>query len=368
MRRAYFFLLTMLLPACLLAQPSLGIEASFLAGKVLKHTPKFRAPVPELSTGFELALLKQTDGKYDWEQRRHYPIWGFGASYVHYGIDSIYGSAIGFYPLMQLNIIRGKKLEWTFRAGLGIGYATRHYERAPVWDTLNNAIGSAINNFSTFSTDLRYRLDEHWSLQAGLNFCHLSNGAMKQPNLGVNMGGAHIGLRYWPDGDRPTRIFRPRPNLRNRVLLQARFGMAFNEGGNADGPVYHTYIGSVFLSRRYHSRNKIFVGIDYSYHQGIYAFQRNNEINPGSETAHAWKSAVFVGHEWLLGRLGFVAQIGWYVHEAVLRLDPYYEKLGYNVYLVQRERGPLKELCLSMMLKTHLSSAELVEFGIGAGF
>lgn len=368
MRRAYFFLAMLFLPVCVSAQPSIGIEANFMAGKVLKHTPKFRAPVPELSTAFELAVLKQTDGRYDWEQRRHYPIWGFGASYVRYGIDSIYGSAIGVYPLIQFNILRGKKIEWTFRGGMGIGYATRHYERAPTWDTLNNAIGSAINNFSLFCTDLRYRVDAHWSLQLGVNFSHLSNGAMKQPNLGINMYGAHLGLRYWPDGDEPTRIGRERPRLSNRVLLQARLGFAFNESGNADGPVYPTYLGSLYLSRRYKSRNKIFAGVDYSYHTRIYAFERNNEINPGSEAAHAWKSAVFVGHEWLIGRLGVMAQVGWYIHEAVLRLDPFYEKIGYNVYLVQRERGPLKELCVSMLLKTHLSSAELVEFGIGAGF
>ncbi len=359
-----FFLCT---SQILFAQPALGIEANLMAGKVIKHTPKFRAPVPELSTAVELAFLKQTNGRYDWEERRHYPLWGFGSTITRYGIDSIYGLAISLYPFVQFNIVQGKRLSWTFRAGLGLGYATRYYERAPVWDTLNNAIGSAINNFSLFTTDLRYRLDEHWSLQAGLNFSHLSNGAMKQPNLGVNMGGAHIGIRYWPSSDKPGLISHTRPRLKNRFLLQARLGFAINESGNADGPIYPSYLASVFLSRRYKSRNKIFLGVDYSYHTRIYAFERNNEINVGHEREHAWKSAVFVGHEWLIGRLGFVAQVGVYIHEAALRLDPYYEKLGYNIYLVQREHGPLKELCLSMMLKTHLSNAELVEFGIGAG-
>jgi hypothetical protein len=263
-RRPYFLLFFLCLPACLRAQPGVGIEANFMTGKVLKHTPKFRAPVPELSTAFELAFLKQTNGRYDWEERRHYPLWGFGASYVHYGIDSIYGSAIGLYPLIQFNILRGKKLEWTFRGGLGLGYATRHYERAPVWDTLNNAIGSAVNNFTLFSTDLRWRMDAHWSLQAGLNFSHLSNGAMKQPNLGINMYGAHLGLRYWPDGDRPERISRERPRLRNRFLAQARLGIAFNESGTADGPIYPDYLASVFVCRRYKSRNMVFACLDYS--------------------------------------------------------------------------------------------------------
>ncbi len=350
------------------AQGNLAIEANVMAGKVLKHSEKFRAPIPELSTAVDIALLKQTTGKQDWEQRRHYPIWGVGATYTHYGIDSVYGSALGVYPFLQIYLIRSRKLEWTLRGGLGIGYVTRHYSRAPDWDTLNNAIGSALNNFTLFTTDVRYRINSRWSLQAGLNFSHMSNAAIRQPNLGVNMYGAHIGVRYWPGGDRPALIERERPRLRNRVLAQARLGIAFNESGTADGPLYPTYLASAYASRRYKSRNKVFAGLDYSYHTNIYAFLRNNEINPGEERAQSWKSAVFLGHEWLFGRMGLTVQMGYYLHQAYLHTDPYYQKLGYNFYLLRSERGPLKELCLSAQLKTHKAIAELAEFGVGVGF
>ena len=40
-----------------------GIEANFMAGKVLKHSEKFRAPVPELSTAAEVNFVQQTDGR-----------------------------------------------------------------------------------------------------------------------------------------------------------------------------------------------------------------------------------------------------------------------------------------------------------------
>jgi hypothetical protein len=347
------------------AQNGIGIEANFVAGKIFKHTDKFNGPIPDLSTAFDLAVLKQTTGTLDWEQRRHYPIWGVGATYTNYGVDSIYGGVYGIYPLLQTYLIRGKRLQWTLRGGMGLAYVTKHYERAPNWDTLNNAIGSAINNFTTFSTDVRYRLNDNWSIQAGLNFSHCSNGDMKQPNLGINMWGGHVGLRFWPAGDKPMLIDRERPKLSNRILAQARIGIAFNE---LEGPVYQTYLASVWASKRYKSRNKVFIGLDYSYHTRIYAFQRNNEINIGQERANSWKSAVFVGHEWMFGRFAIVLQMGVYVKEAMLRLDKYYQKIGYNYYLLRTEHGPLKELCLSVMLKTHKTDAELVEYGIGLGF
>ena len=368
MRSLLLLLLCCVTAAALRAQDSYGLEANFLAGKVLKHTKKFSAPVPQLSTAYELILLKQTTGTQDWEQRRGFPLWGVGLSLTHYGIDSIYGSSIGLYPVLQVPLIRGERFEWSLRTGMGIGYSTKHYERAPGWDTLYNAIGSRLNNFTMISTSLRWRLNERWSLQAGLSFSHLSNGAMKQPNLGVNMYGGHVGLRYWPGGDRPERLEKDRPKLRNRILVQARFGMAFNESGTTDGPIYPSYLGSLYGSRRYAGKNKIIAGIDYSYHSSIYAFQRNNEINVGRERANAWKSAVFVGHEWLFGRMAVMAQIGVYLKEAVLRHDPYYQKIGYNYYLIRQEEGVLKELCLSILLKTHKSDAELVEYGIGIGF
>jgi hypothetical protein len=355
------------LPVLLRAGPGMGIEVNAMVGKILKHTSKFRAPIPDHSSALELAWLKQTDGRRDWEQRRNYPLWGIGACYTHYGVDSVYGQVFGVYPMLQIPLIRGKSLEWTLRVGIGVGYATRHYERYPVWDTLNNMIGSSFNNFSLFATSLRYRLNSHWSLQTGLTFSHLSNGALKQPNLGINMYSLQLGLRYWPDGDQPERIRKDRPKLKNRILGQARLGIAFNQGGGADGPMYPTYLATVYASRRYNSQNKILLGADYSYHTNAYVFQRNNEINPGHEAENSWRAALFFGHEWLFGRMAFVAQWGFYLRDPI-KNEISYQKLGYHYYIIKQEKGILKEAFLGVQLKTHLTTAELIEFGVGMGF
>jgi hypothetical protein len=345
-----------------------GVEVNFLAGKVLKHSEKFRAPVPDLSTGLEVNLVQQTYGRKAWHQRRRYPQVGLGLAWTNYGIDSIYGKCYSFYPNLQFPIIRGKSLEWTLRVGFGIGFVTRRYQRYPDWDTLNNAVSSHLNNFSIISTDLRWRLSDHLDLQAGLNFTHISNAALKQPNLGVNMYGGHIGLRYFPVTSRPERIIRKLAPLRNRWLAQVRMGFAFNESGHADGPMYPVYMPSVYASKRWRSKNKFFAGLDYAYYPRIEAFQKNNEINIGRERANAWKSSVFAGNEFLMGRMGIILQVGVYLKEAALRLDPYYQKIGLNLYLLQQETGVLKELFISGMLKTHKAQAELAEMGIGFGF
>lgn len=345
-----------------------AVETNVIGGKVLKHTQKFRAPVPALSTGIDINFVHRTAGKRAWQRNRNFPVIGFGFTYTNYGIDSIYGQSFAVYPNIEFPIIRKNNFEWTIRAGYGGGYVTRSYERAPSWDTFNTAIGSRLNNFTQFMTDLRYRASEHLELQLGANFSHISNAAFRQPNLGVNLYGGHIGLRYYPVTNRVIKNEYHDAPLSNRWLIQTKLGLTATESGFTDGPLYPVYLGSVFVSRRWKSYNKMMAGFDYSYHNKIYAFLRNNEIHPGDEKKHSWKGSVFVGNEFLFGRVGVLLQVGFYVKEAYLRLSPVYQKLGSNYYIIQNEHGFCKELFVFGLLKTHLTQAELAEFGVGFGF
>lgn len=346
----------------------IGIETNLIAGKIFKHTQNFKAPIPAITSGAELNLVWQTQGKETWQQRRNYPQVGLGILCVNFGNNSIYGNAIGIYPNLQLPLIRKEKWEWVCRIGFGFSYITKRYETAPSWDTLNNAIGSHINNLTLFNTHIRYRINRHWDIQAGAAFFHMSNASLRLPNLGINTIGAQIGIRYFPVASQPAKIKRALPVLKNRWLLQFRAGIAAMEFMANDGPLYPVYTGSLYASKRYAGKNKVFIGLDASYHTNIYSFEVNNEINPGHEKAHAWKSSVFIGNEFLVGRFGLMLQAGVYIKEAALKLDPYYFKIGTNIYIIQKEEGLLKELCYAALLKSHQFQAEYVEMGLGFGF
>jgi hypothetical protein len=367
MRFCLLFILSLLVVPCHAQQGGGGLEANIIAGRILKHTWKFRAPVEQLATAVELNWVKQTDGRKAWQQRRGYPLLGWGLTYTNYGVDSVYGHCLSVYPNMQLPVIKGKKLECSIRMGFGLAYISKRYSRAPDWDTVNNAIGSHFNNFTTLATDLRYRVNEHWDIHLGGNFSHISNATLRTPNLGINMYGAHIGVRYFPVTSRPQVLHNVLQPLKNRWLLQLRAGISANEYGNGNGPLFPVYLFSAFASKRYAGKNKIIAGIDYSYHEGVYAFLRNNEILTGEERANSWKSAVFAGHEFLVGRFGILVQAGYYLKNTYLQISPFYQKLGANIYLRQAETGLLKEVSASVLLKAHRFDAELVEMGIGVG-
>lgn len=344
-------------------------DANLFAGKVIKHTVNFHLPLPDVSTGIDLNFQWRKYGRREWEQRRRYPIVGIGLAYTNYGIDSVYGRCISIYPNIEIPIITGRKLSWTVRIGDGAGFVTRHYARSRYLDTLNNAISSTLNDYGSFMTDIRYNINKHWQVQAGLNFSHISNASFHQPNLGVNMAGGHVGVKYYPVSSEPKRIRRELRPLSNRWLGQFRLTMSANESNAPLGPTYPIYIATAITSKRWISKNKLLLGVDYSYHQQIYAFLKNNEfVTPGTERKEATKIAVLAGNEFLLGRVGVVLQVGYYVKQAFQTQGKVYQKLGGNFYLVQREKGFIKEAYLCAFLKTHLSVAELAEAGFGMSF
>lgn len=344
-----------------------GVEVNPLYGKILKHNYIF-PPVPQYSYALDVNILKRTNGNRDWEQRRNYPLIGIGITYTDYGIKQVYGRALGVYPVLELPLVRGERMEWTCRFGYGIGYISQRFERYPSWDTINNLIGSHLNNFTMFTTQLRYKASERLHFHVGFNFTHISNGSFRLPNLGINMYGGHIGVRYFPVTDNPDRRERNLDQLYNRWLIQARVGMGMIEYNNTHGPRYPVYAVTLFGSKRYGSRNKILAGIDYTYYDAVYTFLRNNEIAPGEERKRSIEGVAFVGHEFLFGRFGVVAQLGVPFRHAEINKDKTVQKLGYSYYIVQAEHGILKELTVNSFIKSNNLEAANLEFGIGAGF
>lgn len=366
-------LLTILLvsPILLFAQGKLagiGIEANLGAGKILRHSPRFPTQLPNRVTSFELNYVHQTSGTKDWQQRRNFPQVGFGMLYTDYGIDSIYGKCIGIYPNVQLPIAHYKNFELSFRAGFGLAYISKRFSRYPDFDTINTAIGSRMNNLTLLSLDMRYRINHHVDVQAGGYFSHVSNASFSSPNLGINSYGARIGVRYFPVTSQPEKTVKQLFPIGNRWLANVRLSLAMKEAATPDGPKYPIYIATAFASKRYWSKNKFIIGLDYSYHSNMYAFLRNNEIEVGREKAESWRSAIIIGNEFMLGRAGILFQLGFYVKQFYLPEDFFYQKLGGNFYLVQSQTGILKELSTFIYLKTHKFEAELTEVGFSFGF
>jgi Lipid A 3-O-deacylase (PagL) len=349
-----------------LTVPGFGIETNTLTGRIIRHSANFKSPIPDLSVAMDINFVWQTYGKKDWQQRRNFPTIGAGITFTDYGNNRVYGRCVGIYTNITIPIIKRRNWEWTVRLGDGMGYVTRR-NRYPV-DSANCAISTHINDFAIFMTDVRWHIDDHWQVQMGANFTHISNGDYYQPNLGVNMAGLHVGVQYYPVTNWPKAIVRELPKLKNRWLAEMRVSTYYKEARAQGNPVVPSYLVAGYASRRWLGKNKMFIGADYMWHEDVYRFLLATKIHEGPNQRNwAWDGAVFAGNEFLVGRLGLITQVGVYYHQTYLKFDDVYEKIGAHFYLLRREKGPVKELFISGMLLTHEITAQFAEFGLGVG-
>lgn len=78
--------------------------------------------------------------------------------------------------------------EWNFGASFG-------WRPCDMVNTRSNLIvGSRVNAYINLGAGLSYRLSDIWSIMAGLDLTHYSNGNTSFPNPGVNQAGIRIGL------------------------------------------------------------------------------------------------------------------------------------------------------------------------------
>jgi len=361
------FLLFLFLPVYVLSQPlssdGTALSMSYMAGKIFMHTPKIHLKAPPYSSGVELSYKKQTTGTKDWQQRFGFPEVGVNLFLSMNGSKEL-GTALGIYPSIQFRLLTFKKAYWYFKLGGGIGLVSKHWERTPAADSMNNVIGSALNNFTMFQSGIRFTLNQHWTTNAGIHFYHLSNAAIRSPNFGINTFGIHVGVNYHPKGVVHVVEKKELIKRKNPLNLSGSVSIAFAEDKTADGPVYPIATGTLFGSKMYCNKSRIMVGMDAIYNTKSRAFIRNTYQMKDGKYLSSWQYTAFLGHEFLFGRIGFPVIAGAYLNRPVGG-KKIYQKLGMNLHYFHRNDKIIKDAYISLLLKTHLVQAQYAELGFG---
>lgn len=330
------------------------------------HTPKIHLTPPRYSQAFELSYSRQTTGEKEWHQRFGFPEIALNLSAARYGSAEL-GMAFGFYPSIAFPILRFKHADWYWKLGGGIGMATQSWQRTPASDSMNNILGSKVNNFTMIQTAYRFSFQKHWTIQAGIHFFHVSNAAARQPNYGINTLGVFLGAAYHRSGYSNTFIKKSLPHHPNPLNLGFRTSISFSEAKTVDGPIYPHYNFTLFGAKMYRNKSRAILGADATYSSKVYAFLKNGYTYPGKERKYAWQYSVFAGHEFVFGKIGLPLQLGYYLNHSIGG-NKLYQKLGLNYHFYHRSHKVLKDLFLFTQLKTHYASAEYAEIGLGCLF
>ncbi len=337
-------------------------------GTVVKHRPTMVFPVERAARSVTLEYLRQTDGSKDWATAMIRPNWGVAFHWQDYGNREVLGYVYAISPYLALPILRlGPATLWG-RMDMGFAYHDRIFDRET--NPLNNAIGSRINNYTSFGILAEAQVTPDIFVRLGGHFAHQSNARARLPNLGLNtpQWRAGIGYRIQPTPTLPPRS-RKEISYDRTWHYYARVGFGRIEQKVNDGPRYPIWVVSAFASRRFRPVQRIMVGVEISHDAALAELIRNQDLPPEANVT-ATRPAVWAGYELGSDKFGMLGQIFLYLHDKPGSYGKQYwgTRFGPTYYFRGADPNARFTPFVGMYLKTHLFIADYFETSVGIRF
>ncbi|AQG78789.1 hypothetical protein AWR27_05285 [Spirosoma montaniterrae] len=129
-----------------------------------------------------------------WEQCNCFARVGTYANYIGFGnpvaLGRTAGAGLFFEPLIRY----GHRTYFSVRASVGLTYVTRIYD--PITNPTNRHVSLPVSSMIGLSVNGYYQLNSRFHLTVSGNYNHISNGGTRQPNQGLNLPSASLGLTY----------------------------------------------------------------------------------------------------------------------------------------------------------------------------
>lgn len=314
-----------------------------------------------------------TDGKKLWQQIYGYPVWGFGLYKAFFTNDpDELGNPAAAYMFIDLPLKRWKKWSLDYEMGFGLAFNWNRH------DLLENGYYYPIGSYSTVFIDggfnATFMLGKNFDLSAALTYTHFSNGAVRLPNLGINMLGARVELRY---------IFKERPEFKVKeiptyekewewiaLLAPSMREVAFayiDENGDtlATAFDYGILSFSTTFNRQISHKIKFGGGFDISYNAAYGAdIVMVNGVPEKSPFEFGDKVlvGVYPSFELVLGRLSMIAQPGFYIYQKDVEgyeTPTTYQRIGVKYHF-------FNNLVVGINIRAfNFSKADFIEWNIG---
>ena len=296
--------------------------------------------------------------------------------------DSYVGNSWAFYGFFTRPILRTNRWMADLTVNAGTAYSHTKYDK--YYNVDNELIGARWLFYFGAGLHVAYRFAPDFALKGGMEFWHLSNGALNRPNKGVNFVGPSIGIAYMP-------YYEPLAQNKGRKIkepfsrywyaevsagvgaktLEEDWNMTQNEL-SPDDPrfqtehfhLYMAYSAQADVMYRYARRWASGIGVDLFY--GSYA-DRVRELDEaaGHHVSHSpWSLGISAKHEAYYHNLSVDVALGYYLYRqmgvsAKSIEKPYYEQVGVFYTFPQ-----LYDLKIGVSVKAHSTKADLTELAV----
>ncbi|MCS6821095.1 MAG: acyloxyacyl hydrolase [Microscillaceae bacterium] len=302
-------------------------------------------------------------GERGWESAYRFPRIGVSAFWVDYR-TRLFGHGFALLPNMKFELLRYKHSTLHFKIGTGVGYITNPFDLQT--NFRQTQVSSRLNASMFFGLSFQQKINPQWQIRSGVDLVHFSNAAFSLPNAGNNMFNANFGLIYTPFASQIVLKDSLRPFQKEWRLCVGILNGWIEQEEN-ENRKHYTFTANALLTWQCTRKSQWQIGIEFNVNNGIKAYLNRTMIDENRSPLPQpdfRRVAWIVGHELLAGKIALVKQIGIYLYkpyEGDSPNMPIYQRLGIKYYFNHRITGQFS-------MKTHLGSAETLEFGVGYRF
>jgi hypothetical protein len=340
--------------------PSLYVQVGGYSGFLYAHHRSMGYLIDNYARGAQIRAGWRFNGKHEWEKAYRFPSAGIGYMISDFGSPRVFGYGHALFGYLDIPIIETNSFSWAYDLGAGLASVTKKFDINT--NPNNEVIGSHLNAFLLISTGLEYRPTKKTTLRLDLGLNHYSNGNSSEPNWGLNTFFVMVGAKQKIQAEnRSTAQSVALSHKKWESLIH--ISAAYKEVKPVDGIKYFVSDIHFTARKRISHTNSWGGGVDLLYDGSIRKSLKieagqgyivhDSICNPG--VLQNFSPAVHTNWSMHFGKITFDVQLGFYIYNAL-------DKTYFNRWILEVELT--RHISLLTALKSHLASADYVQFGL----
>ncbi|MBK9151179.1 MAG: acyloxyacyl hydrolase [Saprospiraceae bacterium] len=334
-----------------LSQNSLSLYSATHYGFIFPHSQEVQNTTGARPFGIEAGVMYTDTSDAVYNTCNCFTGQGMNVTYFDFDRDFLgrsFGVNYFFEPAFRID----GRLQFKIRGTLGAIYLTNPYD--PVSNPSNQSYSTHASFFLGLSSGLSYQISPTWQASLYANYLHTSNGGFKDPNKGINWPTAQLQFNHFPGSFRV-------PDAKNRITHQE-----FRSGITVYG---------IFASRLLQHGDKVRYSVFGLTAEAYRQFTNISGWIAGAELYEdislkkrmekediygisSVRSGLTAGHVFLLGRIQFSQQLGYYLYSPNPFFGGFYHRWGLNY--AKNDRW-----VFGASLKAHRHVANFVDVRVG---
>jgi len=299
------------------------LRTSFHNGFVWAHSKRveYGANAPVL--GLEIELLRKRVDFLDAHYNPYGFVTGFGLNFFNIN-NSIIKNNVNAYYTLETNIFKIGFITLAAKACGGLNFIGSPYDS--VKNQINWSYSSYVNAFLALGLVADIQLNKNHLIGARFIFNHFSNGAIKDPNLGVNFFTSAISyqvkiannVQHKLNFSRRLKVFEGRPNLQFTAFATYKSSTVNTEKFYLINGLAVSY-NKPFGIKKAHS---LAIGAEWLADRAIAELLRYS----GKLYLSSQRLGVTIGHEFLFHQFTWGQYLGYYVFKDIPEIDNLYHR------------------------------------------